>query len=116
MNPVIHWQILAQDPEQAAHFYSQLFDWKISRDDSLQYRRVSTGQDGIDGGIWPVDANTSNFVQLYVQVPDVPAAIERACELGASVVMPHQVLPDGDEMAILVDPAGMSFGLSRARD
>jgi hypothetical protein len=33
------------------------------------------------------------------------------------VIVPPQTLPDGDEMAILTDPSGMSFGVMRsARD
>jgi predicted enzyme related to lactoylglutathione lyase len=41
----------------------------------------------------------------------VPAFLERAVSLGAQVVVPHQVLPDGDEMAIFVDAEGLTTGL-----
>ncbi len=44
---------------------------------------------------------------------DVDAAAQNATELGAAVVMPKQVLPDGDEMAIIHDSFGITFGLWR---
>jgi predicted enzyme related to lactoylglutathione lyase len=50
-------------------------------------------------------------VQLFMQVDDCPAHVARALELGASVLIPPQALPDGDVMAILKDPAGLSFGV-----
>ena len=34
--------------------------------------------------------------------------------LGAKVVMPHQALPGGDEMAVVVDPDGIPFGLFKS--
>ena len=106
MNPVVHWQILTPDPAQAEQFYSQMFGWEVTRNDALQYRRVNTGQEGLDGGIWPLESGSRNMVQLFVQVEDVAAAVARAQELGGNVVMPPQMLPDGDEMAIVVDPGG----------
>jgi predicted enzyme related to lactoylglutathione lyase len=52
-----------------------------------------------------------SFVQLFVEVADVDAAIADAVKLGATVIVPKSVLPDGDTMAILHDPNGLSFGL-----
>ena len=52
-------------------------------------------------------------MQLFVEVDDVDAAAQKATELGAAVVMPRQVLPDGDEMAIIHDGFGITFGLWR---
>jgi predicted enzyme related to lactoylglutathione lyase len=33
--------------------------------------------------------------------------------LGATVIVPATTLPDGDVMAILLDPAGLTFGVVR---
>jgi predicted enzyme related to lactoylglutathione lyase len=38
-------------------------------------------------------------------------SIAAAVALGAAVVVPKAVLPDGDTMAVLVDPTGLAFGL-----
>jgi predicted enzyme related to lactoylglutathione lyase len=110
--PVTQWQILSKDPEACASFYSQLFGWHVNSDNPLGYRRVDTGSDrGIGGGIWPAPPQAPSFVQLFVEVEDIAGEVERAKALGASVLIPPQRLPEGDQLAILRDPEGMSFGL-----
>jgi len=109
--PVVQWQMVTKDPEEAARFYGALFGWKVGAQNALRYRQVDTG--GTPGGIWPAPAEGPGFVQLFVAVPDVAAAAERAQALGASIVVPPTVLPDGDTMAILHDPNGVPFGLVR---
>jgi predicted enzyme related to lactoylglutathione lyase len=52
-------------------------------------------------------------VQLFVEGEDVEVAAAKAAELGASIVMPRQLLPDGDEMAITHDRFGIIFSLWR---
>ena len=117
-NPVTHWQIISQDPEGAADFYEKLFGWKISANNALNYRMVDTQSDGkgVPGGIWPSPPDGHALVQLFVEVDDVEAALAKATELGAQVVMPKQVLPEGDEMAIIHDAFGITFGVWRKGD
>jgi len=113
-HPVVQFQILAKSPEETAAFYSRLFGWEIDANNPLGYRRIDTGcQSGIQGGIWPAPPHAPNFTQLFVAVPDVGASLAEATRLGAKVVIPATVLPEGDEMAVLLDPHGMSFALLR---
>ena len=110
--PVVRWQMLSKNPEKTAELYSQLFDWGVSSDNPLGYREVETGAAaGIDGGIWPSPEEGDSRVQLFVEVDDVAAYVRKAKDLGAYVVVPPQVLPEGDEMAIIVDDEGISTGL-----
>jgi predicted enzyme related to lactoylglutathione lyase len=110
--PVTQWQILSKDPEACARFYSALFGWSVNADNPLGYRRVDTGSErGISGGIWPAPPQAQSFVQLFVEVDDIAAGVERAKGLGATVLIPPQRLPEGDQLAILRDVEGMSFGL-----
>lgn len=113
-NSVTHWQMLSADPERAASFYGDLFGWRVSSANGLGYREVATGG-GIDGGIWPAPPGAPEAVQIYVEVADIDSSLARAVELGGSVIMPKQVLPDGDAMALLLDPLGRSFGLMTKR-
>jgi predicted enzyme related to lactoylglutathione lyase len=111
-NPVIQWQIVTKAPDQSAKFYGALFEWETNRDNLLGYQIVDTGSElGISGGIWPAPPETPPFVQLFIQVDNCETYVERAKELGARVIVPAQVLPDGDQMAILHDPQGLSFGI-----
>jgi len=110
--PVVQWQILAREPAKAEQFYTSLFDWTVNANNPLQYRRLQTGSPrGIDGGIWPAPEAGHSMVQLFIAVDDVQDYVDRAKQLGASVLIPPQKLPDGDELAILLDPIGISFGL-----
>jgi predicted enzyme related to lactoylglutathione lyase len=112
--PVIEWQILATDAKAVADFYVRLFNWTIDADNHLGYRRVSSDQgSGFRGGIWPAPQADRNFVQLFIAVDDVRKYYEQATSLGARSIVAPQNLPDGDELAILLDPFGMAFGIIR---
>ena len=109
--PVLRWQMVSPDPGAASSFYQSLFGWTVSTANALGYREVETG--GTPGGVWPAPQGTSAFVQLFVGVPDVEEAVAKAVALGAKIVIPVTALPDGDVMAILSDPGGLTFGLMR---
>lgn len=111
-NPVVQWQIVARDPEAVASFYSSVFGWRVHRDNKLGFRQLVTEDDrGIDGGVWPSPPEGHNLVQLFIEVEDIDGTIAKATARGAQVLFPKQQLPDGDSMAILLDPVGLSFGV-----
>jgi uncharacterized protein len=113
-NPVVQFQILSKVPDETARFYSQVFGWKVNADNPMGYRQIDTGsKEGIQGGIWPAPPQAPNFVQLFVGVDDVKESVKKAEGLGAKVLIPPTVLPEGDEMAVLLDPAQMSFAVMR---
>lgn len=109
---VAHWQMLTKDPDATARFYEALFGWRFSANNGLGYREVATNaRKGIDGGIWPAPPGAPETVQLFVEVEDVEAALNRVQDLGGKIIMPKQVLPDGDTMALALDPLGRAFGV-----
>jgi hypothetical protein len=113
-NPVTQFQILSKSPDETARFYRELFGWTVNADNPLGYRQIQTGSgEGIQGGIWPAPPQAPTFVQLFVTVDDVAAAVAKAEGLGARILIPPTALPEGDEMAVLHDPQGMSFGVWR---
>ena len=109
--PVLQFQILARNPERAAEFYARVFGWSVHADNAMAYRQLRTG--GLDGGIWPIGDEGHPLVQLFVEVPDVGAAVQGAVDAGARVIIPPSTLPDGDEMSVIADPEGIPFGLYR---
>ena len=73
---------------------------------------VDTGSErGINGGIWPAPPQGHSMVNLYVEVDDVDAYVAKATKLGGTVIIPRQQLPDGDEMAVILDVEGIPVGL-----
>jgi predicted enzyme related to lactoylglutathione lyase len=113
--PVTGWQIITKNPEASAKFYAEVFGWRIDANNALGYRVVDTcSEEGVGGGFWPAPPQASSFVQLFIDVEDVAAAVLAATRLGAKVIVPPQKLPDGDEMAVLQDPEGLPFGLRQS--
>jgi predicted enzyme related to lactoylglutathione lyase len=113
-SPVVQFQMISKNPEETARFYCDLFGWTVDANNALGYREIRTGSPaGIQGGIWPAPPQSPNFVQLFISVDDVPAAVQNAEGLGARVLIPATTLPGGDEMAVLHDPQGMSFAVWR---
>jgi predicted enzyme related to lactoylglutathione lyase len=112
--PVMQWQILARNPDKVTSFYSALFGWQVNASNAMGYRTVDTGADrGINGGVWPIGDEGHPLVQLFVEVPDMAATIAKVEKLGGQVLIPPQVLPDGDELAIVLDTEGLSVGLMK---
>jgi predicted enzyme related to lactoylglutathione lyase len=48
-------------------------------------------------------------------VDDVKSSVQKAESLGAKRMIPPTMLPEGDEMAVLLDPQGMSFAVWRQK-
>jgi uncharacterized protein len=111
--PVVHWQIVTNDADATAAFYRDVFGWKITTQNALGYRQVDTGDGGLKGGFWPAPPTAPSLVQLFIGVPDVERAVADATLRGAKIIIPATTLPDGDVMAVLLDPAGISFGIVR---
>jgi predicted enzyme related to lactoylglutathione lyase len=110
-HPVVRWQIISPNPDATTAFYRELFGWQVDTNNALGYREVKTGDGGIDGGVWPGPAGERPFAQLFVAVEDVDGHVARATKLGAKVLVPPSVLPDGDVMSVLMDPVGLPFAI-----
>ena len=110
-HPVRQFQMLARDPEATAAFYQRVFGWEIHQRNALGVRQFSTGPEGMVGAIWPTPPEGRPLVQIFIAAPDLEAAVARATGLGAQVVVPPQALPEGDALAVLVDPEGRPFGI-----
>ena len=117
-NPIVRWQIVSPEPARAADFYRKLFGWELTAANSLGYRELRTGVKSItsvDGGVWPSPPDQPGFVQLFIEVEDIEKSIAKATELGAKTLVPKSILPDGDTMAVLLDPTGISFAICRLK-
>ncbi len=111
-NPITQFQIISKSPDETARFYSSLFGWIVDANNPLGYRCIDTGtKEGIQGGIWLAPPQVPSFVQLFIAVDNVKSSAQKTEGLGAKILIPATVLPEGDEMAVLHDPQGMSFAL-----
>jgi predicted enzyme related to lactoylglutathione lyase len=111
-DPVVQWQVVTKEPQKHAAFYAAVFSWKINSDNPLGYRMADPeSARGIPGGFWPAPPEASAFVQLFMEVSDVSETIRKVTLNGGSVLIPPQTLPGGEQMAVLRDPMGVTFGV-----
>ncbi len=112
-NQINYFEIGSPDPAASRAFYGGLFDWSIEEPTGpASYSMV----DGGNGGLWDTSQmGGATWAIFYVQVDDVPAAVEQAVALGGSVV--HPVTDNGQiHFAHLADPQGSRFGVWRPND
>jgi uncharacterized protein len=115
--PVVHFEITGKDPEKLQSYYAELFDWDIDADNEFKYgivqREGNTTDDGIGigGGISGGPPGYDGHVTVYVQVPDVEAALAKAESLGGTRMMgPDQVMEDLI-IGLFTDPEGHVIGV-----
>lgn len=111
-NEVNYFEIGSADAAASKAFYEGLFGWQVGEPAMpARYSMVN----GDKGGLWDTSAmGAANWAIFYVQVEDVAQAIDRAQQLGATVVMP--LIDNGQiEFAHLTDPLGNRFGIWRPK-
>jgi uncharacterized protein len=112
--PIAFFEILSTDHQRAQDFYAGMFGWQINADPAMGgYGLVDTqaGDGAINGGIGPAD-DAGTGVKIYIRVPDLNAALERADDLGGRTLAPLIELPDGyGQIAVFADPDGNAVGL-----
>ena len=117
MSRVVHFEMMAYEPERAIDFYSKVLDWKFQKwaNPDSDYWLISTGDDeapGINGGLTtgkPVSA-----VVKTIGVADLDATLDRIEENGGRVIRPRVSRPGMGWYASFEDPVGNQFGLLQA--
>lgn len=129
--PVVHFEIEGRDGKSLRAFYSNLFDWTIEVDDTnpAEYSLVPKDPEatGIGGAIATVPDEPSTtwrgprraegytgHVTIFVEVPDVEAALAHAETLGGSRMQGPDPLWPGIEIGKLTDPEGHLIGVITA--
>lgn len=130
-HPVVHFEITGRDGGRLRNFYAELFGWEIApiaanpdygmvpRESNLNAEGV-----GIGGAISSVPDRPSStwkgarkadgyqgHVTVYVEVPDVGAALAHAEKLGGKPMLGPDEIPGGPEIAAFTDPEGHLIGL-----
>ncbi|MFG1948271.1 VOC family protein [Nonomuraea sp. NPDC048826] len=114
--PVVHFEIVGGDAAALHTFYAQLFGWKVEPSGPGGYGLVQpSGPDGITGGIGSGDSGDSRHVTIYVEVPDVGTALDRAEELGGRRLFGPDIVPGTNvELGQFTDPEDHVIGLTAA--
>jgi hypothetical protein len=116
---VVHFEITGTHAAKLRSFYTELFDWTISTDNPMGYGMVERGQagsgePGLGGGIAQAPEGYPGHVTVYVEVPDVEAALARAESLGGKRLMGPEQVMENLEIGLFHDPEGHVIGLIKA--
>jgi predicted enzyme related to lactoylglutathione lyase len=117
---VIWFEIWVSDLERAKAFYGGMFGWTYeplsAYDPGGGYQQIRAGDSaGVDGALVfrpdrPPPASRGTV--LYVHVPDLAGAIDRAESLGGTLVQkPTPIGATGGTFAIVTDTEGNDLGL-----
>ncbi len=112
--PVVHFEIMGRDPARSQRFYADLFGWALGAPAPEQggYAMVDRASAGIGGGIGSEGPGGRLRTTIYVEVPDLQAALDRAVQLGGEVAMPPMTVPGTSvSLAQFTDPDGNLVGL-----
>jgi uncharacterized protein len=117
-NPVVHFEIPADDVARAKAFYEKVFGWTIQQfpmpQGGPEYWGVTTrrkGEDGIDGGLMKRNMPGQPFAN-YVNVKSIDDFIGKIQSNGGSLVMPKQEIGPGmGSFAVFKDTEGNMMGL-----
>jgi dihydrofolate reductase/predicted enzyme related to lactoylglutathione lyase len=112
--PVVHFEIVGGNAAALHAYYAQLFGWRIEPGGPGGYGVVRLGGPGrITGGIGSGEGER-RYVTVYVEVPDVGAALDRAEELGGRRLSGPDTVPGSRlELGRFTDPEGHVIGLTR---
>jgi uncharacterized protein len=119
MPRVIHFEIVAHNPERAMKFYKEVFGWEFNKWDGPQdYWLVKTGEDsqpGINGGLTPKtnqgSGNTGGRITNSIDVPSIDEFSSKISMEGGKVLSPKMPIPGVGYLAICEDTEGISFGI-----
>ena len=113
-----HFEIPADDPDRAKAFYSGLFDWSFADPipgfEGYYLFTTPVGQEGMGGAIGKRGEMAPDQLRTYVHVDSVDTALQKATELGGSVVTPRSEVPGQGWYGVFRDPEGNELALWEA--
>lgn len=113
-NPIVHFELPADDLERARTFYSSIFGWKITDPWKMEYYLVETKDkagNGINGGMMKRKAQGQPFTN-YILVEEIDDILAKITAGGGKVAMPKtEIGPGMGWIAAFFDPENNIIGL-----
>jgi predicted enzyme related to lactoylglutathione lyase len=121
--PVVHFEIIGQEPSALRSYYAELFGWEFQTGDAATesvsqpgeygFLDASTTGDGtgINGGVGG-GQDYERRALFYVGVPEVEAALEAAESLGGTRKMGPEGTPGTLVVGQFTDPEGNLIGVA----
>jgi len=124
MNPVVHFEMPAEDKKRMANFYTNAFGWQMQHlgPEMGEYILVTTSEVGedhfpkqrgtINGGFYQkTDDPASNHPSVVVSVDDINESIEKIKKGGGKILGEIQEIPGIGKYVSFLDTEGNRVGL-----
>jgi predicted enzyme related to lactoylglutathione lyase len=109
---IVHFELVATDPDRAGGFWSGLFGWNIGASvmEGFDYRMFQNAEDQ-GGAVYPAQEGQSpGAVIIYFDTADIDASIAKVRELGGSADE-KQPVPTHGWFSACKDTEGNAFSL-----
>ncbi|MBD8067026.1 VOC family protein [Devosia sp. PTR5] len=109
----VHIDIAADDPQRAADFYADVFDWPVTKlEGPTPYWLLGTGQDGagIGGGIARRERRWQTMTPT-IEVPSAEAYGKKITACGGTIVVPATEIAGVGQLVTCRDPEGNVFAI-----
>lgn len=110
-NPIVHWELMVNDPAGAKKFYSSILDWEFDESAVPGYTMIKTGAEPGGGMMAKPEMAPMCALNTYFQVEDVEATLAKATAAGATMIAPKTAIPGMGYWAMFTDPDGIPIGL-----
>jgi hypothetical protein len=119
MSKVVHTELITDNPKATADFVGKMFGWKIEKWDNPKteyymwnYPGEKMGGGGI-GSVSEMGSKQGPHIDIYVDVENISAAIEKAKSLGGSQMIAETAIGEGEMgyFAVIQIPGGVNLGL-----
>jgi len=114
MSRVVHFELVAKDPERAIEFYEKTFGWWFKKwDGPMDYWLVMTGkedQHGIDGGMSKGEPKPGTSVNT-IDVDNIDRFIKKIEDAGGKITRTKSAVPGVGWLAYFEDTEGNQFGM-----
>ena len=105
-------ELHSSDVDKSKQFYTEVFGWGWGG--SPEYAEVQVGGRSVAGlMVRPADlpAQVPDNWLIYFGSADLDADVQKAKELGATVVVPPTPIPNMGRFSVLMDPQGGTFAI-----
>jgi hypothetical protein len=118
MNPVVHFEMPAEDRKRMAEFYTKVFGWKtqLLGEDMGNYVLATTTESNekgpikpgaINGGFFPKsDNNPAQYPSVVIQVDDIKKQMKKVEESGGKVLGQPMDIPGVGSYVSFLDTEG----------
>jgi predicted enzyme related to lactoylglutathione lyase len=111
MHGICHFEVPSTDIVKSREFYTGLFGWECHSGDDPDYIMFSAPE-GPGGGIEKAVPGRGAYVNVYIEVKDIPTTLAQAEKLGGKIVKEKTLISEElGYWAMFSDPSGVNIGL-----